>query len=776
MDSTDTRTEAVPSAIRPPIDALALIDHALALRAQGRLDDTRAALREALALDPPLAAAHFYLAHTFADDAEEAEQHLRAAIALDPALAEAHNNLGNLLRKTRPAEARALLERAIALRPDFMHAHFNLGALLLSSEPQTAEAALRRALELDPRFAPAWNSLGLLLGASHPDEAEAALRQAIVLDPALAVAHFNLGNLLCDRDCEAAAAALRQAVSLKPDFALAWSNLAHALSKLHPAEAQAAARAAIAIDPTLADAHYNLATLIGVREPLEAIKALQRAVALQPAHHEAWYHLGGLLTGQRLQDAEAALQRSIALNPTFPDAHATLGNALLDMGRLDDAVTSYRRALALASPNDRTSPSVYIAHSDLIFALAFQSDDPQVLLDECRRFAARFEAPLTAAATPHDNDRTPQRRLRIGYVSPDFRSHCQALFMLPLLRNHDHSAFEIFCYASVAKPDAITERLMPLADVWRDVHALDDAALANLIRADRIDILVDITMHMAGHRRLLFARRPAPVQVAWLAYPGTTGSPAMDYRLTDPWLDPLDEANRDALYSERSIRLPDAFWCFEAQVDGIAVNALPAAASADAPFTFGCLNNPAKISDHALRLWGAVLARVPRARLLLLAPEGAPRDALLARAQDQGIDPARVSFVAQQTRGAYLETWRRVDLALDTFPYNGHTTSLDAFWMGVPVVTRTGRSAASRGGWSIAANLGLLDLVAHTDDDFVRIAVELANDLPRLAAMRAGLRARMEASLLMDAPRFARHIENAWRQMWREHCAAQATA
>ena len=762
-------------ALAPHQDAQRLVDFATALRTQGRIDATRAALRRALALDPALAAAHFYLANTFGpNDAAQADAHLRAAIRLDPALAEAHNNLGNLLRATRPAEAQAAFERAIELQPDFMHAHFNLGTLLVATQPAAAEAALRRALELDPGFAPAWNRLGQLLCAQHPDEAEAALRRAIELDPGLAAAHFHLGNLLCERSPDEATQALRRAVAIKPDFAVAWVNLAHTLSKTHHEEALAAARQAVALDPGLADAHYNLATLIGDTHPDEAIDALRRAVALEPNHRLAWRRLGVSRKDGRLHEAEAALRRVIELGPDDPADHAALGNVLLNMGRLDESVASLREALVRAE--GRVDSGMVAAHGDLIFTLAFQTDDPRVLLDECRRFAARYEAPVLDAARaqshapqpPREADLMPARRLRIGYVSPDFRSHCQALFMVPLLSHHDRAAFEIVCYASVVAPDAMTQHIKTLVDVWRDVHALDDTALAQQIRDDRIDILVDLTMHMAGGRRLLFARRPAPVQLAWLAYPGTTGSAAMDYRLTDPWLDPVDEPGRDALYSERSLRLPDAFWCYEAQCAGLEAGALPAAGGA--PFTFGCLNNPAKISDHALRLWSRVLAAVPHARLVLLAPPGVPRERLKARAQAQGIDPACISFVGHQMRRTYLETYHRIDLALDSFPYNGHTTSLDAFWMGVPVVTRTGRSAASRGGWSIAANLGLPELVAHTDEAFVRSAVELSRDLPRLAAMRAGLRARMEASPLMDAPRFAANIESAYRRMWRAHC------
>lgn len=738
------------------------IDLATALRAQGRTEETRAELLRAIELAPDSAIAHFHLANTCGHhEAAQAEIHLRRAIALAPDFAEAHNNLGNLLRTSHPGEAEAAFRRAVELRPHFARAHFNLATLLATTQPEAAIEAQRRSLELEPGFAPAWNSLGLLLSERDPAEAEAALRRALELDPALAVAHFNLGNLLCETQRDEAATALRRAVELKPDFALAWTNLCHTLSKSHPEEAEAAARRAIALQPDLADAHYNLGCLLVLDRPDEAEPALRRAVALRPDHVDAWYCLGALPGKSRLDRTEAALRHVLELRPDHADAHAALGDRLIDTGLLDESIAHYRESLAL-------NPAGTVAHSDLIFALAFQTDDAHAILDECRRFASYHELPYLAQPAAHANDRSPERRLRIGYVSPDFYHHCQSLFTAPVLAHHDHSACEIFCYSSVARPDDMTRRLTGYADVWRDVSKLDNDALAQTIRDDGIDVLVDLTMHMASNRRLLFARRPAPVQVAWLAYPGTTGSPAMDYRLTDPWLDPADEPGGDARYSERSIRLPDAFWCYEAQISGLPVNAPPA--QGGAPFTFGCLNNPAKITDHALRLWSAAMAAVPGSRLLLLAPEGNTRARILARAAAHGIDAACVGFVEYQPRQDYLATWQRIDVALDTFPYNGHTTSLDAFWMGVPVVTRTGRSAPSRGGLSIAANLGLPELVAHTDVDFARIAADLARDLPRLAALRASLRTRMESSPLMDGKRFAAGLERAYRQMWRAWC------
>ncbi len=357
--------------------------------------------------------------------------------------------------------------------------------------------------------------------------------------------------------------------------------------------------------------------------------------------------------------------------------------------------------------------------------------------------------------------------MRIGYVSPDFRDHCQSLFTIPLLSHHDHEAFTIFCYSSVERPDRCTQRIASYADVWREVRPLDDAAICQVIRADRIDILVDLTMHMANGRPLVFARKPAPVQVAWLAYPGTTGIAAMDYRLTDPRLDP---PGSEAHNAERTVRLPNSFWCYDPLTDQPAVNPLPALSCAW--LTLGCLNNPCKLTGQTLRLWGAVLRRLPNARLLLMAPPGPRRRRLHQRLAEQGIAAERVSFVPYRPRAEYLRSYHDIDLGLDTFPYNGHTTSLDSLWMGVPVITRVGKTWVGRGGLSQLFQLGLLELAAESDEGFVSAVVALAGDLPRLAALRQQLRGRLEQSPLMDAERFARDVEAAYRKIWRAYCQA----
>ena len=288
-----------------------------------------------------------------------------------------------------------------------------------------------------------------------------------------------------------------------------------------------------------------------------------------------------------------------------------------------------------------------------------------------------------------------------------------------------------------------------------------------LIQQDQIDILVDLTMHMAKGRPLMFARKPAPVQACWLAYPGTTGLTAMDYRLTDPHLDPpgLD----DRFYSEQSIRLPNAFWVYDPLATEPAVNSLPA--QRNAYVTFGSLNNFTKVNTDVLKLWALVLKAVDRSRLILLAPGGSARQRTAEFLNREGIGDERIRLVGRRPRQQYLELYQEIDIGLDTFPANGHTTSLDSFWMGVPVVTLAGNTAIGRGGVSVLRNLGLPELIAEAPEQFVQIAVDLAGDLRRLDTLRAALRDRMQHSALMDAPRFARGIEAAYRDMWQTSCA-----
>jgi predicted O-linked N-acetylglucosamine transferase (SPINDLY family) len=693
---------------------------------------------------------------------------IRRAILFKPDYAEAHNNLAIALRnKGQFDEAIAACRQAIRIKPDFAEAHVNLAnALKDIGQVDEAIASYRQAVRLNPGFAEAHFNLGnALRDKGQVDDAIASFRQAIQLKPDFAKAHFNLASVLQNTgQLDQAIASYRQAIGIKPVYAEAHNNLGNvSMALMQLDEAIASCRQAIRFKPDLAEAHNSLGNALAKMGRLdEAIASYRQAIRLKPDLAEAHNNLGNALKDkEQLDQAIAACRQAIRLKPDLAEAHSNLGNALTRIGQLDEAIASHRQAIWL-KPDDAGM------HSNLVCTVNYHPGyDPKMIHEELRRWKQQHAEPLRKFIQPHQNNRDPERCLRIGYVSADFCDHASAFFLLPLFRHHDRRQVEVFCYSSAARCDVLTQHMKDHVQHWRWGVGQPDAKIAAQIRQDQIDILVDLKLHTGENHLLIFAHKPAPVQATWLGYPGTTGLDTMDYRLTDPHLDPpgLD----DAFYSERSIRLPDTFWCYDPLADEPAVNAPPCLETGFV--AFGCLNNFCKINDAVLTLWAAVLKAVSNSRLLLLAPEGSARHPVLDRLGREGIGPERVEFVPRQFRLEYLRTYHRIDIGLDSFPYNGHTTSLDSFWMGVPVVTLAGGTAVGRAGVSQLTNLGLADLIAQMPEQFAEIAANLARDLPRLAELRRTLRARMQASPLMDAPRFARNIEAAYRQMWRNWCS-----
>lgn len=745
-------------------------DLALTLKAQTRFAEAESALRRAIEIDPAFALAHFQLGRVLDQQGDQtgAEPFYRRALACNPNSAETLFQLGKTLSVTnRAREAREMLERAIALRPTADA--FNSLAIVFDQLGMLAEAeaAFHRAADLNPNFAEVRCNLAARhMEAGRLDEAEAMLRSAIEANPRFAGGHVGLGKLYVRLSrFDEAIAEYQRAVELAPSDAGVHNALGGLLAEAGRfEEAEAPLRRAVELLPHFAGAHGNLGSfLLDNRRYNEAEAELRKAMELDPKLWMAPYNLSVMYRDtRRLDQSEAMARRVIELNPTLPAAYVALGNALLgkNCGDIAPALDSFRKALEL-------DPQLHIAHANLAYSNTFDTDDGYAILEECKRFAARFETPYLPESVSFSNDFSPERRLRIGYVSPDFRDHCQAMFMMPLMQHHDHDAVEIYCYSSVGNPDHVTKRLAGYADVFRDVNRLSDDELAAQIREDRIDILVDLTMHMAKGRPLLARRRPAPVQVAWLAYPGTTGSSAIGYRLTDPWLDPVG-SSADDRYSEKSVRLPNTFWCYDSLTTEHEVGPLPADAAGHV--TFGCLNNPCKLTDRTFELWARVMKRVEGSRLALLLADGEAREIVNAKFAAFGVDPARISYTEYRPRAQYLRAYQEIDIVLDTFPYNGHTTSLDALWMGVPVVTAIGNGPASRAGYSLLSNVGLPELAASSEEGFVDAAVALATDLPRLRALRADLRERMTASPLMDGERFARGMEQAFQDIWRDEC------
>jgi predicted O-linked N-acetylglucosamine transferase (SPINDLY family) len=498
----------------------------------------------------------------------------------------------------------------------------------------------------------------------------------------------------------------------------------------------------------------------------EAIAALERAVALDPGLVQAHSNLGEALRDSgRLDEAGAVLERAIALGAEDAATDNNLGNVLKDQGNIDGALNRFRKAVAL-------KPGFASAASNLLFTLhSHPEHDAHALLAEHRQWARQFAEPLARTIRPHENDGTADRRLRLGYVSPDFRAHAVGQMLKAFLPHQNRGHFEIACYSDVRMPDAVTAQLKGSANRWCDIAGQSDAQVAERIHADQVDILVDLALHTAGNRMLVFARKPAPVQVTMLGLPSTTGLATMDYRLTDPYLDP--PGTNDADYTENSIRLPHCFWLFAPPDEAIEVSAVPALTRGFV--TFGCLNQFAKLTPPALELWVKILQAVPDSRLVLQAVPGLHRDAVRARFARGGIIADRLEFTTRAGRLDYHRLFHNLDLALDPFPYNGHTSTLDALWMGVPVITLAGRTAVGRGGVSILSNVGLRELIARSAEEYAGIAISLARDLTRVAELRAHLRAMMQASPLVDARQYAADVEAAFRTMWQTWCSSCRT-
>jgi predicted O-linked N-acetylglucosamine transferase (SPINDLY family) len=505
-------------------------------------------------------------------------------------------------------------------------------------------------------------------------------------------------------------------------------------------------------------------SLLGQERFSESEQAFASALLIDPRCGPVWNNLGNLYRVQaKADEAAAAYRRAIDCDPKQAAAFTNLGNVLRDLGKLPEAMAALRRAVEL-NPG---SPAI---HSNLAYAACFDpACDARAILDHAAAWAQRFETPLLATHRPHGNIPDPDRRLRIGYVSADFRDHVVGRNVLPILEAHPRDAFEVHCFSSTMPHDDQTAAFTVCVDGWHECAAMDDAQLAEAIRAEQIDILVDLSLHLAGNRLAVFARKPAPVQITWAGYPGTTGLQSIDWRITDPQLDPVEGNNAGGtglFYSEKSIRLPSSFWCYRPMTGTPEVNALPAV---DGGFiTFGCLNNPAKVSERALELWSKVLAAVSGSRLLMLAPEGSRRREVTDFFSRAGIEASRIGFVGPTKPSEHMRRYHRVDICLDPLPYTGHTTTLDGLWMGVPVITLPGVTSLSRGSITGLVHVGLADLVADSPEEYVAIASRLAGDLPRLSQLRNSLRDRMKASTLCDEQRFTADLEAVYRQVWKE--------
>jgi len=734
----------------------------------GRGEEAAACFRRALALDPSRPATHNNLGMVLRDlgRLDAAIAAYEAALALAPAYAEAHNNLGNaFLDAERPADAAAAFRRAIALKPDFFQAHANLGpALTRLGRADEAVASCRRAIALRPDHAEALSNLGAAFDAlGKPDEAVAAYRQAIALQPGNPVVHANCGAAL------------------------------HALGRY--ADAEAACRAAIALRPGHAEAHCNLGAALYAQGRLDdAAAACRQAVALRPGYAEALSNLGAILEAlRRFDEAIAACRDAIAAAPGHYDAYLNLGAVFQKLGRVGDALAALRQAMALRP--DRAAPLLQAIHLRRLscdwdgladderrfLALLRQGDEavppfnilcidatPADQLACARRTTRLLAAPAGAA---HDRAR-PGGKIRLGYLSSDFRNHAVSFLVVEMLERHDRARFTVNGYC-IGWDDgsAMRNRVVAAFDRFTDLADLSHADAARRIREDGIDILVDLNGYTMFARTAIVALRPAPVQVNFLGYPGTMGAEFIDYIIADPVTVPMGEA---AFYDEKIVRLPD---CYQPN-DGLRpIAPTPSRRECGLPddaLVFCCFNSTYKITPALFGLWMRLLRAVPHALLWLFQSSVGVEANLRREAAAAGIDPGRLVFAPKLPLAEHLARHRLADLFLDTLPYNAHTTASDALWAGLPVLTCRGGTFAGRVAAGLLTAIGLPDLITESYEDYERKALELAQDGAALAEVKARLGRQRLGAPLFDGGRFARNIETAYERMWETWLAGEA--
>lgn len=517
----------------------------------------------------------------------------------------------------------------------------------------------------------------------------------------------------------------------------------------------------LSINPPQAQTWFQLGVLYELSGKNEdALKSYFKSLQYDKTHLQSLNNLASLLKAKgRVSEALRYLQTATTCHPKEPIPWASLGDLQTEAGMLKQAVTSYQRALELA-------PDMHRARSNLLCCYNYDLiASPEAVAkahsDYDRALSDALKAVVPSPAAMHgDRD-----KIRVGYVSADFCRHSVSFFFEPLLKHHNSGSFETYCYYNGRKADEVTDRLQRSASHWRNIPELDSQQACETIRNDQIDILVDLTGHTANDRLDIFALRPANIQISWLGYPNTTGLKAMDYRMVDAITDPVGVS--DHLCSEELIRIDGGFLCYQGDTDFVPDYQLPA--HRNGFITFGSFNNFTKISGSAISAWSKILGSVDNSILLLksrqLADDGLKKS-LLKQFSENGIDKSRLKLIAStDSFASHMKLYNEIDIALDTFPYNGTTTTCEALWMSVPVLTFSGSTHAGRVSASILSQLGLQVLVSEDCESYIDNAVRLANDTESLEALRQDIRPRMENSSLTDGAFFADKLENIYRSL-----------
>lgn len=667
-------------------------------------------------------------------------------------------------------QAKCHCESVLQQFPDHPYANFFLGFIYQKQDVWVSAAACyQRAIRRKPDYIEAINNLGgVYQQQGRLDLALECYQKLVDLQPENPHGYYNLGLIYEKRSQTDQALALYEKVRSLQDSPLVAHYKAGEIyqQKGQLVQALEAYQVVLQKQPNHSDARFKLGLIYQEQEQFsKAIATYRELIQRHPNFAAAHNNLGMVLRKQgQLAEAIAAYERALALNPNFAATFNNLGNALKEQGKLEAAIAAYRRALNL-------NPDYTVAHSNLLFSLNYCSDyEPSDLYQAHQQWAVRQITPTIPVIQQYTNRPDPARCLRIGYVSGDLKTHSVTYFLEPLLAACDRHRFEVICYANNQRTDATTERLQGLVHRWHNIVALGDEQVVQLIQQDAIDILVDLSGHTRGNRLRVFARKPAPVQVSYIGYPNTTGLNTMDYRFTDEWADP--EGETDSLHTEELIRLPHGFLCYQPPWDAPNVDALPVLRAGH--ITFGSFNNLAKVSPPLIAHWSAILRAVPDSRLLLKARPLADAntcDDIRGVFADQGITADRLDLLGRiPAQAEHLNLYNQIDIALDTFPYNGTTTTCEALWMGVPVITQAGQTHAARVGVSLLRAVGLPELIATSTEDYIHKAISLAENPARLQRLRQTLRDRMQQCPLTNADLITQSVENAYRTLWRNWC------
>ena len=672
----------------------------------------------------------------------EAERIYREVLRSDPFNIHACGNLGNILQeKGHFDEAVILYQRVLHRDPDHAVTHYNLGnTFKMKGAFDLALIHYQMAISLNPAFSDAYLNAGnIFRQIGQPEKAVDYYIKTVRLSPGLSGAHYSLAQAYHDQN-------------------LLYKAIEHY-------------QKALQLDPNNANGYYNLANIFrDIGKPVEAVGCYRKALHIKPGMVEALNNLGNTLHDQcMLEEALVSYQSLLEIAPDFPDAWANMGNIYSDQGKLDAAEACYRRAIEI-KPD---SPGYF---GNLLLIMLYNPDyDANYILAEHLKFAGHFEETIDKLKVHHTIDRTLNRSLRVGYVSPDFNKHSVASFIKPVLASHSRERIEVFCYSTVIDEDEVTQCIKGHCAHWRNISGIADKEAVELIRRDGIDILVDLAGHTAHNRLLLFARKPAPVQVSWIGYPATTGLSAVDYKIVDAFTD--IPGVTEQYYTERLIRMPHCFLCYLPAENCPEVGRLPALASGH--ITFGAFNAIAKVSSGVVKSWSRIIKSVPNSQLIMKARSLSDKSTSMYIEEQftaHGVKADRIKLMGWESSSIdHLNIYNRIDIALDTFPYNGTTTTCEALWMGVPVVTLAGNTHASRVGASLLSNVGLKELIANTSEEYADIAVSLARDIKRLLSMREQLRQMMSNSPLTDAKQFTADIEDCYSKLWHKWCNSART-